>query len=89
MIEKIKKNNMIHKLFGCTKKPIISRYVSFTQREIMFECPICNKRYSERIRKNYGESFPIDTNHVDKNTFDAILNGSEYIRITNTTIRLK
>ena len=41
-------------------KPIISRYVSFNCRDIIYECD-CGKRQVVRICIEFGESFPTTT----------------------------
>lgn len=55
-------------------KPIASRYVSFNTRDIIFECR-CGDRKVKNIFKQFGESFPIETNTlISINEFNNILN---------------
>ena len=41
--------------------PIISRYVSFCTRDIIYECKVCGMRKIKRVYKPFGEAFPIET----------------------------
>lgn len=43
-------------------KPIVSRYISFNTRDIVYECS-CGKREIIRVYRFFGESFPIQTTH--------------------------
>lgn len=42
-------------------KPILSSYVSFNVRNIVYECPKCKARMIEKIKKSFSEPFPIET----------------------------
>lgn len=44
----------------CYKKPVVSQYVSFHTRNIIFECE-CGKREQRRVIKAFSEDFPIPT----------------------------
>lgn len=63
------------------KTPIVSRYVSFNTRDIIYECS-CGKRKSFEITTDFGESFPIPTSsfmsHAD---FEKILKGAQFEKI--------
>jgi len=55
--------------------PIHSRYVSFSTREIIYECR-CGKRCSKSVTKSFGSAFPIETSSIGsgaKNVFDEVL----------------
>lgn len=41
-------------------KPIVSRYVSFNTRDIVYECK-CGKRKLKRQFFSYNQPFPIET----------------------------
>ena len=41
-------------------KPIISQYVSFNTRDIVYECK-CGKRTIKRVYQSFSEPFPINT----------------------------
>ncbi len=41
-------------------KPIISRYMSFHTREIIYECK-CGHRQVERVTRAFSDPFPIET----------------------------
>jgi hypothetical protein len=63
-------------------KPIISMYVSFNVRDIIYECSYTKERKCVRERRNYGDAFTIPTtNFIDYKTFKEVLNGSDYFRI--------
>ena len=40
--------------------PVVSKYVSFHQRDIVYQCR-CGKKKLDRVYKQFGESFPIET----------------------------
>jgi hypothetical protein len=42
-------------------KPIISRYISFNTRDIIYECT-CGKRVIKRDTRAFSDPFPIPTN---------------------------
>lgn len=56
MIHWLKNKLHIH----CFNKPIVSQYVSFHQRDIIYECK-CDKRKMQREYRNFGDAFPIET----------------------------
>ena len=41
-------------------KPILSRYISFSSRDIIYECK-CGKKKEKRVWKNFSDPFPIET----------------------------
>jgi hypothetical protein len=41
-------------------KPIVSRYISFNTRDIVYECR-CGKRKIERVYRSFSSPFPIET----------------------------
>lgn len=47
-------------------KPIISRYVTFSQRDIIYECK-CGERKIFRVYKDFSEPFPIETSMIETN----------------------
>lgn len=60
------------------KKPIASKYVSFSTRDIIYECS-CGARKVRRVRKAFGDAFPIETNSLITNKeFNAILNKTNH-----------
>jgi len=71
-------------------KPIISSYVGFESRRIIFECN-CGKRMAEYVYDNYytGKGFPIETSDISNKDFQAILQGAEYEYISPLTVMLK
>jgi hypothetical protein len=44
-------------------KPIVSRYVCFEAREILYECS-CGKKELIMVYRKYAEPFPIETSYV-------------------------
>jgi hypothetical protein len=55
-------------------KPVLSRYISFNQRDILYECR-CGKKICKRVQRNYGSAFPIETTIcLTKREFDEVLN---------------
>ncbi len=64
-------------------KPIVSQYISFSTREIIFECR-CGCRVAKMISKPFGVSFPINTNSLNSKEFNEVLNGieSKHTKIT-------
>ena len=70
------KNIMTHGRCGFVgyhqyEKPIISRYVSFGTRKIMYECK-CGKRKSYYISVPFDIPFPIETNDITYGDFNLI-----------------
>lgn len=62
-------------------KPIISQYVSFGTRDIIYECEWTKQKKVIRVRRNFGDGFPIPTTMlIDNKTFNAILNGAKFWR---------
>jgi len=58
--------------------PIHSRYVTFSTREIIYECR-CGKRRSKSVTKSFGSAFPIETSTGlggSKKLFDEVLTGN-------------
>ena len=56
-------------------KPIVSRYISFNKRDIIYQCR-CGKRKSYSIYREFGSSFPIETKILlSKQEYLDILNG--------------
>lgn len=57
-------------------KPIVSKYVGFYTRDIIYECR-CGERKVTEVCAEYGESFPIETTHfLSFADFDKILEGA-------------
>lgn len=48
----------------CYSKPIISRYVSFGTRDIIYECR-CGNRKVFRVYKDFSDPFPIETSIIE------------------------
>jgi len=70
-------------------KPIVSRYISFGARDIIYECR-CGKREVRRVRRNFGDEFPIITaTLLSKDDFDAILGGEDYEYVNEHIVFLK
>ncbi len=59
LIRKLINNTHLHNF----NKPIVSRYVSFNTRDIIYECK-CGKRQIFRIYRQYGDAFPIETSNL-------------------------
>lgn len=56
-------------------KPIVSKYVTFNSRDIIFQCK-CGKRRCKRVTKAFDADFPIPTtNLISEKEFDHILAG--------------
>jgi len=69
LIRKLKNNIHLHKF----SKPIISSYVSFNTRDIVYECK-CGKRQIFRIYRNFSDPFPIPTtSDLSKKELDSYL----------------
>jgi len=72
--------NLINKILNLFhwhyfSKPIVSQYVSFHTRNIVFECK-CGKRCARKVSRLFSESFPIETStHLTDREFNLILNG--------------
>jgi len=59
-------------------KPIISRYVSFNTRDIVYECR-CGKKRIIRDYRPFDEPFPIQTtNFITHQELENIANDAEY-----------
>lgn len=57
-------------------KPIVSKYISFHARKIIYECR-CGKRKSKMVRKSFSETFPIPTDiFLTEEQFELIERGS-------------
>ena len=56
-------------------KPILSRYITFTSRDIIYECK-CGKKEERNVRKAYGDPFPIETS--------VMLTRKDYIKALNS-----
>ena len=41
-------------------KPIVSRYISFNTRDIVYEC-MCGERKIKRVYRSFDSPFPIET----------------------------
>jgi len=55
-------------------KPIISRYISFNERDIIYQC-YCGKRHVTRVYMPFGKPFPIPTTpHITHAEFLKYLN---------------
>lgn len=55
-------------------KPLVSKYISFSQRDIIFECE-CGKRKMKREVRSFSEPFTISTTFfITKNEMEIILN---------------
>ena len=69
-------HDVIHRLFHIHNwKPKLSRYISFSTREILYECR-CGKRKIETISRDFDTPFPIETTMLThKEMQDALLNG--------------
>ena len=56
-------------------KAIVSKYVSFSTRDIIYQCK-CGKRRCKRVTKAFEANFPIQTtNLISDKEFDHILAG--------------
>ena len=53
-------------------KPIVSRYISFSSRDIIFEYR-CGKRECRRVRAVFDEPFPIQTSSITSEDFQKEL----------------
>jgi len=70
-------HDVIHRLFHIHNwKPKLSRYISFSTRDILYECR-CGKRKIKSITRDFGTPFPIETTTslTHKEMQDALLNG--------------
>lgn len=73
--------NLINRLFKknhrCNfTKPIASKYLTFSSRNIIYECR-CGKRKMMRVWRRFDDPFPIDTN--------ILISNQEMERILNNT----
>lgn len=62
-------------LHACSfSKPIVSRYISFNTRDIVYECK-CGRRKIIRIYRAFDVPFPIKTTHfITMKELEAIAN---------------
>jgi hypothetical protein len=67
-------NKILAWLHTCNfSKPIVSKYVSFNKRDIIYECK-CGKRKIIRVYRTFGIAFPIKTtNFITKEEFKKFL----------------
>lgn len=56
--------------------PIVSRYISFNTRDIIYECR-CGDRCKRRVYRAYGDAFPIFTGSLNSKQFNEVLNNEE------------
>lgn len=72
MIQVIK--NIFKRLHRCYyNTPIVSRYIGFNSRDIIYQCS-CGKKKSYTIYRNFGDPFPIETNlFMERKEFNEIL----------------
>jgi hypothetical protein len=57
-------------------KPIVSQYVSFNTRDIVYECK-CGKRTIKRVYKSFSDPFPIQTTlHLTNEELKKIVNNN-------------
>ena len=66
--------NLLHIHFHST--PIVSKYVSFHTRHIIFECS-CGHRCTKEMTLPYGRGFPIYTGSLSDREFNEVLHGNE------------
>ena len=58
-------------------KPIVSRYISFNTRDIVYECK-CGKRKIIREYRPFDVAFPIETtNHITHQELEKIANNKK------------
>ncbi len=70
-------HDVIHRLFHTHNfKPILSRYISFSSRDILYECK-CGKRKIVNVYRDFDTPFPMETTMLltHKDMQDALLNG--------------
>lgn len=69
--------NIIESIFGhkhSFHKPIVSAYVSFNTRDIVYECK-CGKRKKYRVSLPFDIPFPIETTpFISSTDLDKIIN---------------
>jgi hypothetical protein len=65
------------KLHFCIfSKPILSKYVTFNERDIIFKCR-CGKKKIKRVYAAFSEPFPIETtNFISDKDFKKIANNN-------------
>lgn len=70
---------MFERLHICSfSKPIVSRYISFNTRDIVYECR-CGKRKIEREYRSFDNPFPIQTtNFITHQELEKIANEKEH-----------
>jgi hypothetical protein len=68
-------------------QPIISRYIGFNTRDIIYECSLTGERKSVRTFRSFGSAFPIPTTmNIDGYEYDIILNGGSFERTAHGII---
>lgn len=74
--------NIYGKLHACYySKPIISRYVSFSTRDIIYECK-CGNRKVFREYRDFSDPFPIETSMIEsQKEFESYLNKNKNTKI--------
>lgn len=76
LLTKIKKYLHIHRF----NKPLVSMYVSFNIRNIIYQCK-CGKKISKKVFIPYASPFPIETTlWLSKKDFNEILNYPNFIK---------
>jgi hypothetical protein len=75
-------NYIIHYLFKIHNwTPKLSRYISFSSRDILYECS-CGKRKINKVVRDFDTPFPIETTMLmtKKEMQNALLKGVEDYR---------
>ena len=68
--------------------PIVSRYVSFNVRDIIYECK-CGKRQNVKVYAPTDKPFPIETHSVSWKDFSDILEGSKFKIVGHVVMKKK
>lgn len=64
--------------YHCYSKPIVSKYIFFNARDIVYECR-CGERKIIRVYRPFNELFPIQTtNLITHQELEKIANEKEY-----------
>lgn len=69
-------DNFKRKITGHDWRPLVSKYVSFSARDIIWECRVTGERKVEREYRNFSTPFSISTTlFITYKEFEEILNG--------------
>lgn len=77
LVNKLKRSIHIH-----SYRPIVSKYVSFNSRDIIYECSKCYHKEHQTVTNHFGDPFPIPTNNLltDKEFNDILKSDKKYVK---------